>query len=301
MTRTLSRAVPTAFSVLLLAALLWPPALMGQAVELRWEFHEGQDLLYEMVQISRTSMGGMGEVVQTQTMRLRQEVLDVEADGAARLRTTYEGIAVSADGPMGRMSYDSDTDEAPQDPSLAPLAAMAGRSIEVTLAPDGTVRDLEGMAELMAEAVAGMPPEMQAVFQESFGEENLTEMMQQAFQTFPTEPVEPGEGWETTTTTSVGFGTMTSTLRHTLREVTERDGVPVAVVEVEGTLGAFEADPENPMAGMIESRGGAVEGSFLLDLENGRVVESTMESVMGMSAAGQEMTVTSEVVMRLVH
>ncbi len=274
----------------------------AQQVELRWNFEAGDEHLYEMSQLTRTHMGGMGEMMQTQTTRYRQEVVDVDADGTARIEVTYDAIRMEMDGPAGSMSWDSDVDEADgENPLGMGMGGMVGQTFTVVVTSDGIVRSVEGVDAMMEAMLEGAPPEARAIMESTFGDEGMVDMMQQSFQSFPSGPVEPGADWESSISVNVGFGTMTSTYLHTLREVTQEDGRTVALISVEGETGGLDPDPDNPMAAMIQSEGGPVKGEIVFDVERGLMIRGTTETTVRMSAMGQDMSITSEMTLRLVN
>lgn len=289
----------TLLLVLATSAIL-PGALQAQEVELRWKFSAGDEFVYEMVQENATSVPGQGDIQQTQTMIYRQSVTDVDADGVATIDFVYERIMLDAELPDGTMSYDSDSGEPPADPSIAAMGSLVGQTFQLRVAPDGTVLSVSGAEGYLDELTADLPPEVAQMMGDTFGEDGLVEMMQQAFQAFPEEPMGEGDTWDSEISVSLPFGTISSTYNYTLEALSYERGREVARIAVDGRSGELQMDPEDPMAGVIQSTGGPITGMLVFDLELGQVLEAEVESAVNLSAMGQQIGTTSIMRLRLV-
>ena len=286
----------------LLAALLLPTGTWAQEVELHWSFHPGQELVYEVTQVSDTETPN-GVVTQTNTQIQRQHVLDVDADGTARIQVTTERMSMVMDSPMGRQEFDSDDPDA-GNPELAVLGGMVGMTFEMVLTSDGRVLEVSGldqMVDLMVEDMAQENPaaagQMREMLEGIFGEEAMESTMQQGVQPLPREPVSPGEGWDFSHVQPLGFGSVRTEARYTLREV---DG-ELAHIDVEGSIGDFQAEEGNPMGGMVNISGGSLSGELRFDLERGLLVESEVVTTIQMDAMGQGITTRTTQGMELVE
>lgn len=290
-----------------LVASLVPAALSAQEVELRWKFEPGADRVYRLVQSSRSTTT-MGEISQTQTFTLRHQVLDVADDGAADVRVTYESMRLVQDGPMVHREFDSESDEPPGDPMAMMLSKLVGVSFDMTAAPDGEVRrvaGMENMVEAIAAGVDGVGPEtaapMRAVVDDMFTEEAMQSMMQQSMQTLPDGPIAAGATWSHASSLEFPFGTLRSDTDYTLEGVVTEQGRRIARIAMRGTRGELEPNPDNPMPAAMEMSGGEVTGEIDFDVERGLVLRSTFVTNMDMSAAGQSTHVESNVEMTLVE
>jgi hypothetical protein len=271
----------------------------AQAVELRYQFTEGMDLRYELVQFSTAPLPGMGDMTQEQRQIFRQEVLSVDGEGNARIRQTIESVRMEMNTPMGSQSFDSSVDGRPDDPALAPLAALAGSVTEMVLGPDGSLKDAGDLAAWLASLMGDVDPEIRAMVEPMFSEEALEQMISQSVQGLPPRPLAPGESWEQTVSMPLPFGTLSSTTTYTLEGVEVLDGREVATLAMLGTMGELEADPSNPMAGMMSMRGGDISGELRFDLTRGIVLSSSVTTEVRMEMMGQAMTTTSRIEMRL--
>ncbi len=283
---------PTTLAILASFVLVAPGT--AQTVELRYNFTEGMDLLYETVQETRTLMPqGMGSIEQSQTQRLRMQVLSVDADGNARIRNTVQSVQMQIQSPMGVQSFDSE--EGSTDPTFAPLQALIGAETEFVIGADGRLTESGGVEAALEEMMAEMSPEERATFEQTFTPEALENMVAQSFQHMPDGPVSPGESWEGSFDIPFPFGTMVTRFVYTLERVA--DGV--AHIEVTGSISTVEADEDNPMAGMVDFTGGEITGSTEFDLERGIVIASTNRTEIEMAMMGETLTSVTEIEFRL--
>lgn len=315
-----SRAVP--LLVLAAGALLFPAPtalpgsvawtavsgaapLAAQSVELRWKLEPGSVVVYRQAQ-ETTSATPMGEITQSQSTVVRQEVLGVGPDGEADIRVTHESLSFEQDGPMGRQSWDSESDEDPADPAMAMAASLVGRSFEMTMAPDGRILRVAGMEDVLDEMLAGISDDpavaaqARGMMESMFGEEGLETMMQQSMQPLPHGSVAPGHEWDHTLSVRMPFGTISSEYRYVLREVTTEGGRQVAKIDLTGTMGSLDPDPSNPMAGMMEMSGGEMSGEITFDIDRGLLLRSSVSTAMTMSVMQQSMAMNSTQEMELV-
>jgi len=286
-----------------LLAGLAPVAVEAQAVQLRYQFPEGLDLRYEMVQRSSTSLpGGMGEMVQTMRQGMRMEVVESVAPDGALVRNTVESIRMELVSPMGNQTYDSSEGGTPADPAMRPLAAMVGMSSEAVLSTDGRVLEAGDLSDVLERMGDEVDPEIAAQLEAFMGTEAVENLFAQNFQTLPADAVSPGESWDySMSLPAPGLGTLETRFVHTLERVEDRGGVQVAHVDISGTLGGLVPDPDSPMAGMMQFEGGDISGRMEFDLTNGRILESVTTTLMRMGVMGQSMESETEVTFRLAN
>ncbi|TVP42540.1 MAG: hypothetical protein EA350_15390 [Gemmatimonadales bacterium] len=287
----------------LLLAGLAPVAAEAQAVQLRYQFPDGMDLRYEMVQRSSTSLpGGMGDMVQTLRQELRMQVVERVEPDAALVRSTVEAIRMELVSAMGNQTYDSSEGGTPADPALRPLAAMVGMASEAVLGTDGRVIEAGDLSEVLERMGEEVDPEIAAQLEAFMGAEAVENLFAQNFQAFPADAVSPGESWNhSMSLPAPGLGTLETRFVHTLERVEDRGGVQVAHVAISGTMGGLQPDPDSPMAGMMQFEGGDMSGRMEFDLTNGRILESVVTTLMSMGVMGQTMASETEVTLRLVN
>ena len=261
----------------------------------------GLELRYEMINTTRTTIPGMGEVAQSQRQITLLEVVAVDPVGNSRIRSTVESIRFEMDSPVGMQRYDSERDPEPTEPELRAMAALVGVTLESVVGPDGSLREMVGLEEYRKQMLAEVPPEAREMMESFLSPEAMENMMAAFFQELPHGAVEIGDQWESSLSVPLPFGTMTYHYHYTYRSLETREGREVAVLDVEGTVGALEPDPENPMAAMISSTGGDISGTIELDAANGLILDSNMETVMTMEVAGNAIESNSVVELHLLR
>ena len=102
-----------------LAVALSASALQASAqqVTLHWQFDTGTELVYRNTSHVETELPlGQGTSVTDQVQTIRWSVLDVAPNGDATVRITTDRVQISMESPMLNLTYDSETDEVPDDP-----------------------------------------------------------------------------------------------------------------------------------------------------------------------------------------
>jgi hypothetical protein len=292
-------SIPT--STVLLAMLLAVSHLPGQQVTIERKFRAGDDYRHRNVQTSRIATPA-GDVTQTITMMIRTTVLAVEPDGSATVRTTHESVQIQQASPMGRIDYDSRAGTPlPTNPMFAPfaiVAALAGKSIEAKLGPDGKAVSTSGLDEIREEMVAIAAPNNPALaarLRESLRSASADDLVGNANvrvdQALPSRPVAPGDEW----TGDVSVGTDQTRMRlqqtYTLVEVGSEGGRRIARVGIKGTM-TRETDAANPGTA-VGAMNGDILGEMTFDLDRGVMLRSTQTQVITAQLMGQTMRTES--------
>jgi hypothetical protein len=194
---------------------------------------------------------------------------------------------------MGHREYDSQLGgPMPSDPLMAVMAALAGRSFEVTVGPDGRPVSTAGIDAFRDEVVAAVATENpqlaarlgQALQGGDLGD--LTGMTGQGLEAFPDRPVAPGGQWSGETSVASTVGTTRVQHTYTLREVNSVDGRQVAHIDVRGAV-ANQLDPSSPAAAMMAGMSGDVTGEMLFDVDRGIVLRSSLTTVVSIQLMGE--------------
>lgn len=285
-----------------LACLAIAAPLYAQGVTLRYHWTKGDVLTYKMLILTTSQVSGMqgrGDVTlqQTMTQVLKIAVDDVAADGTATLKQTFGSVRMEMDGPMGKFSYDTaapSTSTNPMAQSMGKvLGAMAGETITVVQAPDGTVRSVEGASRIMDKITKTLPSDAGAnalaqALKTSLSDEALKATLEQSFTKLPQGPVKPGDTWKGQMNMGNDtIGKITGSVDFTLKALdgsgdaaTGRIGVAVAMKQ--------ESAPASGPGGMVmklqDARG---EGEMLFEIAKGRIRKSTMKSSMPSTISGQ--------------
>ena len=277
------------FAIWTILAMSTPAPVSAQEIMLKWGFQEGSQVVMQMTNRMEMLMpGGFSSQVMDQTVRMRQTVQSVDLGGDATLMVTTEHMRMEGIGPAGNQLYDSDTGDIPTDPAILGAAAMVGQSYSMVVGPDGTVKSVQGIEELVEAMRASSPPEAAPMLDEMFNADILIEIAQQGMQILPTDPVSPGDSWQTSSTMpNPLLGEVTNNLTFVLDQVEERDGKTVALLS---STGEIVADAPDGLAGLpMEMEVDAeMTGSLIFELDRGLILSSITTNKMTMTMSGPD-------------
>ena len=266
-----------------------PAPVSAQEIMLKWGFQEGSQVVMQMTNRMEMSMpGGFSTQVMDQTVRMRQTVQSVDLSGDATLMVTTEHMRMEGIGPAGNQLYDSDTGDIPTDPAILGAAAMVGQSYSMVVQPDGTVKSVQGIEELVEAMRTSFPPEVAPMLDEMFNADILSEIAQQGMQILPTDPISPGDSWQTSfTMPNPLLGEVTNNLTFVLDQVEERDGKTVALLSSTGEIVADAPDGLEglPMEMDVDAE---MTGSLIFELDRGLVLSSITTNEMTMTMSGPD-------------
>lgn len=264
-----------------------PAPVSAQEIMLKWGFQEGSQVVMQMTNRMEMSMpGGFSTQVMDQTVRMRQTVQSVDLSGDATLMVTTEHMRMEGIGPAGNQLYDSDTGDIPSDPAILGAAAMVGQSYSMVVGPDGTVKSVQGIEELVEAMRTSFPPEVAPMLDEMFSADILIEIAQQGMQILPTDPISPGDSWQTSfTMPNPLLGEVTNNLTFVLDQVEERDGKTIALLSSTGEIVADAPDGLEglPMEMDVDAE---MTGSLIFELDRGLVLSSITTNEMTMTMSG---------------
>jgi hypothetical protein len=280
--------------VLISILVLSAAAANAQTVTLRYRWTKGETRTYRMATQSSseiTGMAGAGPMTVSQGMAQVLK-LTVAADGTATIRQTFQSVRMESEGPMGKMLVDTAVPETgPNAPPMRRvLDALAGESVTIGIAPDGTIRKVEGasrIAEKIARLTAGDPAAGAAgqAIRRMLSEEALKSTLEQTFAPLPPGPVKAGETW--TGRLSMGneaIGRVVGTSTFTLKALEGTADAPIARVTVNLALKQEVKPVPSGPAGMITTlRDNKGEGEILFDAGRGHIQRSTMRTELASS------------------
>ena len=266
-----------------------PAPVSAQEIMLKWGFQEGSQVVMQMTNRMEMLMpGGFSSQVMDQTVRMRQTVQSVDLSGDATLMVTTEHMRMEGIGPAGNQLYDSDTGDIPSDPAILGAAAMVGQSYSMVVGPDGTVKSVQGIEELVEAMRTSFPPEVAPMLDEMFSADILIEIAQQGMQILPTDPISPGDSWQTSfTMPNPLLGEVTNNLTFVLDQVEERDGKTIALLSSTGEIVADAPDGLEglPMEMDVDAE---MTGSLIFELDRGLVLSSITTNEMTMTMSGPD-------------
>lgn len=221
---------------------------------------------------------------------MRVECLEVDEQGTATCRVTFERMAMTMTMGTRTVSYDSAASTSqPSDPAQAILrrsfGALVGKGITVKISKQGQPLEVTGMTELMEAAWSDVPggKHMARMFEGVFNEGAIKDNWFGGIEQLPREPVTVGGTWSSEQRTHMGpLGQVRVKSRHKLMEVKSESGRHVAIVATTTNMEMGEGAsglslPPDAGGGKMDlrmtSQGG--KGSWRWDLRRGRMLEMT--------------------------
>ncbi len=289
----LRRAVTPALSALLLAALPVLAPAQGGPVELRIRPKKGDVMRFAQTQKTSQAMQVMGQDMETGmdfTLEMTFTVKDVADDGAAVIGIVYDLAHGSMTAPMiGPMEFDTRKDVPADDEGIAKaMKAMMGKPFTMTVAPDGTIRRIEGLKE-MFESLGGDEDAMgmAMMMKQLFSEQTMRKSLEQMFSHIPKEPVAMGGTWKHKNTVPLGQAAATTEMTNTLvscdgksAEITSKGTFSMGGAAESAPAGGGDDDEED-MASMMKSimkamriEKSSLEGKTLVSCVDGFPLES---------------------------
>jgi Family of unknown function (DUF6263) len=277
----------------------------AQTVTLRYRWTKGESRLYRVTTQTDSTITGMpgqngapsGPVTtsQTVTQTFRFTADEVAPDGSVTLRQTFQSVRMESTNPMGKMIVDSTIADPGTDPATQGmrqvLDAMVGESVVIAMAPDGTVRSIDGgtaLADKIMKVAAADPVARQAVqaIRGQLSEAALRTTIEQTFPKLSSPPVKPGDTWTGQLVIGTpGIGRITGRSTFTLRAVEGGPEAPVARISIGLVLRQDVVPPPSGPAGLVVTLGAAKgEGEILFDVSKGQLQRSTMRSDMPSTA-----------------
>lgn len=210
-------------------------------LELRLDFQEGKTYSQRMLteqEIHQTIAGQQYDVTQTIGMGYSYTISEVDADGNAWIKATYDSTILKQESPMGGIEYDSSNPPEVVDPAAMGFAALVGQGFRMKLSPQGYIQDIQGVDEMITRMLEQFgllqDPALDALEQslrDQFGEKAIKESMGNTMAIYPETPVKVGDAWNKTVVVSLGFPMI---LENTWTLVERQSGV--AMIEVHSTI-----------------------------------------------------------------
>lgn len=258
-------------------------AAQGDAVRLRMRFDAGHTVTLRMTmdqQIDQTVMGQAQNVEQMTEMLYVVAVEEVDADGNAVIRWTYDELRFEQKSPVGHLTYDSSDTAAAISPMLAGYKALVGASFWARMTSTGEVVEVWGVEPILQKMLDQMalPPgpqsqQLQQQLRNQFGDEAMKEMLTRMMAVYPSGPVTVGDSWSSRNSVTTGFP-ITVDATYTLRE--RRAGM--SFVDVVATVESTPGGEGMQMGGasLKFDLSGDQTGTLEIDEASGWVVSGTV-------------------------
>lgn len=163
--------------------------------------------------ITQTVEGKPVEMTQTLGLGYTLATEDVDADGLATIKVSYDSVTFKHQSAMGTVEYDS---AAPAPPQLHPMvkgfAALSGQSFTMKITPTGKVTQVSGLDAMVNSIIKKLDvPDGNAKaateksIRSQFGEDAIKESMETLLAIYPDKAVNVGDSWSRKVTVTRGL------------------------------------------------------------------------------------------------
>jgi hypothetical protein len=273
-------------------------------VKLQLRLQKGDRYNIQMVTdqaVNQTILGRTQNTNQMVKIGYLFDVADVATDGTTTVKMTYKSVQFKQSSPNGTVEYDSARPATGNNPLAASLGTLVGQSISAKITPTGTVKEVQGIDQLIARMISGMKipnnavkAQIESTLRSQFGEETFKELFSQSLDIYPAQPIDVGDSWSKKMTLSKGFP-MTMETIYTLRSVKNN----VATVDITSKLKSNPNAPALQISGasLKQNLAGIQKGSMQIQLSTGMVTQSQLNQdvsgnfqVQGLPGASQAMS-----------
>jgi Family of unknown function (DUF6263) len=291
------------------AVLAVATSAAAQSVVLKYRWTKGDVLIYRVTLQttgSATGVPGRDDVTteQTLTQLIALTVDGAAPNGVATIHETVNAIRSEVKTAKGTVVVDTataaDNSKDPVADALSKLfGAVVGQSINMVLAPDGTVRSVEGGSRLLqrihetVDPNAG--PEAAASSQAltaQYSDQAIRTMLEQSFPKLPPQAIKQGDTWSGQLALgNPTIGRITAALTFTLKTVEGGADAERANVSIDMKLTQNAKPPASGPTRVSVALGDSHgEGDLVFDTAHGRIVRSSMRTDMPstVSMAGPE-------------
>jgi hypothetical protein len=204
--------------------------------------------------------------------------------------------------PMMNISYDSQQPEenlTEIEKMIAPVfAGLIGKSFSLIFGPDGSVKSITGIDEIIQEMMNDLSAKNPAIMQsggqllKSFNSTALKQSFEQSFKIYPDKPVKIGDSWEANQTNLIMGLEQTTHNIFTLKSIENN----IATIDIVTGIAAKPED--NEIEGELS---GSQEGQISMDIKTGTTLLSVLiqKQTGKFNAQGNEIKMDTDMKIRL--
>lgn len=213
----------------------------------------------------------------TQTIGMQREVMEVNNDGSADVRMTFQRFGRIDD--TGRAPLDYDTDRDDYGRSSTPLGqalrALIGSQFRVALDREGDLTSQVGLGNVLERATIGADQPTRLALVTELAEDRVSYRWGTAIYALCSpDPVSVGDKWtRVVTQEDQATGSRTNYYYNTLERITEEDGRRLAIIRFTGEI-------KQDQPGLFTLINGTFEGTAAYDIERGQFVRKSTQAEM---------------------
>jgi hypothetical protein len=268
--------------LMVLLCLAASPSLATEPVLLRYKFARGDQLIYRNTHEEKQNQTILDMKLDSTTKQevvTSQVVDEIDGDGNAILKTKDVRRKTNMDGQQGKFDFDSKSTErdtaSETGAAITPyLERLTGSEYLVKVTPRGTVVEVKGFAELIADLVKdnAYGALLAGVIVDNDGAKHTA---QEQLVTFSEKPVAPGDTWEDSIETDLkNIGKLKATATYTYEGDDKVGGRKTVRIGVKTDL-TIDLDLDVPGAKITGSMSTtSSEGTVQFDPAAGRIISA---------------------------
>ena len=184
-----------------------------EKLSIRLSLKEGETYNLKVLTEQKISVDDQGDMEQTVEIGYKFNVEKIGEDGVIYGTVTYSSFYYSHSGGLeADVVYDSTNPSGDVPLMVKDFAFMTGKSFKIELTPVGEINSIEGVKELVEEALDTIDIKDEGdreLFEENiehnFSFKSVKEILKNYFFIYPEDPVSQGDSWEKEIVNSTGF------------------------------------------------------------------------------------------------
>jgi len=202
-------------------------ALTITSAQVKLSFSPVKGKKYEYHTVTTQKQSVMGQEMEMEMGAKYLMEIENASSNEARVRFTYKEVTYLFLSAFMKMSYDSKypaENPSEMDKILGQMfGSLVGQSVVLLVAPDGSVKSIEGLDAMVESMTAAIPDDQMAValtagIKQQFNEDAFKGTFEQSLKIFPEKAVKQGDSWTVENANDVGGMNTTTNAKYTLKE-----------------------------------------------------------------------------------
>ena len=262
-------------------------------VKLSYNPELGTKYEYLMDMVQNIKQNVMGQEIPMETKMTITHLMEIKEKTSQEIKVqmTYQSFLFAVTSPMMKMTYDSKssaTNSSEMDKMMEKMfSTMIGKPFIIVIEPNGTVKSVSGMDEIIKNMVGAISADGQVAAQmgaqmsQQFSDESMKNSFSQTFNVYPDHAIKVGDTWDKSTTIPMNNMNLSYKSNNTLKEISSNK----ATIAVTGDINMDTGE------GKLT---GTQTGSFIADAKTGLPVTSEITQNMKGTIKAQGMEIQME-------
>lgn len=238
-----------------------------------------------------------------------KEATEVDGTGIITYRVNFDSISISAKQDSQFVVYKSNVKDSVQsNPAFLQYNSVVNVPFFIRVSAEGEITDVYGIEKIYENLFKALgdtlKEEEKAQIKESFGKEQIKEILQQEYQTFPKNEVPVDSNWVKTYNTQLLVFNIVNSAKYTLKGIEEKDGAKLCKIDAMLTVDFLNKEAtEKGMKLSITNSETSGSGKITFNLTRGCITSketmTTLKLDLKMTAQGQSANSKQSVITNL--